>query len=167
MFASWQVTERPLDYPDDYNLSDGVHPTIINNMCAGSNNIQVAQPEGPAGNDIKLILVAGSTGYVGRQLVKALEISHYRVRCLARRPEALRSCVSDMTKVVQGDVLNLESLAMALEGVHTAFYLIHSMASEGDFAERDRRAAQNFATIARESDIKRIIYLVLCPINNV
>lgn len=128
-------------------------------MCAGSNNIKIAQPEGPAGNDIKLILVAGSTGYVGRQLVKALEISHYRVRCLARRPKALRPCISDRTEVFQGDVLDHESLGKALEGAYTAFYLIHSMASDGDFVERDRRAALNFATIARKSGIKRIIYL--------
>ena len=128
-------------------------------MCAGSNNKKITQPEGPAGNDRKLILVAGATGYVGRQLVKALEISHYRVRCLARRPEALRSCVSDMTEVVQGDVLNRESLHSGLTGIHTAFYLVHSMASDGDFAERDRRAAQNFGTAARETGIKRLVYL--------
>ena len=40
----------------------------------------------------KLILVAGATGYVGRRLVKALEVSsRYRVRCLARKPEVLGS----------------------------------------------------------------------------
>jgi uncharacterized protein YbjT (DUF2867 family) len=61
--------------------------------------------------------------------------------------------------VVQGDVLNRESLYSGLMGIHTAFYLVHSMASGDDFAEVDRRAAQNLATIARESGVKRIIYL--------
>ncbi len=37
-----------------------------------------------------LILVTGATGYVGGQLLKALLDAGHRVRCLARRPEALR-----------------------------------------------------------------------------
>ena len=128
-------------------------------MGAGSDNIQTGQAEGQAGNDMKLILVTGATGYVGRQLVKALKISRHRVRCLARQPDALCCYSADMTEVVQGDVLNRESLYPGLTGVHTAFYLVHSMASEGDFSERDRRAAQNFAAVARQADMKRIIYL--------
>ena len=37
-----------------------------------------------------LILITGATGYVGGQLLKALLAADHRVRCLARRPAALR-----------------------------------------------------------------------------
>ena len=38
-----------------------------------------------------LILLTGATGYIGGRLLKALEDSGCRVRCLARRPEMLTS----------------------------------------------------------------------------
>ena len=40
-----------------------------------------------------------------------------------------------------------------------AFYLVHSMGSSGDFAEEERRCAQNFADAARAAGTRRIIYL--------
>ncbi len=44
-------------------------------------------------------------------------------------------------------------------GVHTAYYLVHSMGSPGQFEQEDRQAARNFADAAREARIRRIIYL--------
>jgi uncharacterized protein YbjT (DUF2867 family) len=46
-----------------------------------------------------------------------------------------------------------------MAGVHTAYYLVHSMGSPGRFEQEDRQAAQNFADQARESGVQRIIYL--------
>jgi uncharacterized protein YbjT (DUF2867 family) len=106
-----------------------------------------------------LLLLTGATGYVGGRLLKALEADGHRVRCLARRPEFLRSTVTTATEVVQGDVLNLDSLRSALEGVDTAYYLVHSMGSSGAFEEEDRRAAQNFAEAAQRTGVRRLIYL--------
>lgn len=63
------------------------------------------------------------------------------------------------TEVVQGDVLAPDTLVSALEGVHTAYYLVHSMGSRGVFEEEDRQAAKKFSDAARRTGIKRIIYL--------
>jgi uncharacterized protein YbjT (DUF2867 family) len=46
-----------------------------------------------------------------------------------------------------------------MQGITTAYYLVHSMGSRGSFEDQDRDAARNFATAARESGVKRIIYL--------
>lgn len=61
--------------------------------------------------------------------------------------------------MVEGDVLRPETLPHALEGVETAYYLIHSMGSEQDFEEMDRIGARNFAAAAQRAGVKRIIYL--------
>jgi uncharacterized protein YbjT (DUF2867 family) len=63
--------------------------------------------------------------------------------------------------VVEADVLEPESLQAALEGVDVAHYLIHSMGRGGDadFAERDRRAAENFGAAAAAAELERIVYL--------
>jgi uncharacterized protein YbjT (DUF2867 family) len=44
-------------------------------------------------------------------------------------------------------------------GVHTAYYLVHSMASANSFEAQDRLAANAFAAAARDAGVKRIIYL--------
>jgi uncharacterized protein YbjT (DUF2867 family) len=83
------------------------------------------------------------------------------VRCLARRPEFLADRVSPGTEVVAGDVLREETLTPALEGVHTAYYMVHSMGSnepEG-FEAQDRLGAQNFARASHAAGVKRIVYL--------
>jgi uncharacterized protein YbjT (DUF2867 family) len=60
---------------------------------------------------------------------------------------------------VQGDCLNPASLGPALAGVHTAYYLVHSMGATKDFAVLDREAAREFGRAAREAGVRRIIYL--------
>lgn len=105
------------------------------------------------------ILLTGATGYVGGRLLPLLEAHGYQVRCLTRRPDALRAAVGEGTEVVQGDVLDADSLASALDGIDTAFYFVHSMGSTSDFEDEDRRAAENFTTAARRAGVRRIIYL--------
>jgi uncharacterized protein YbjT (DUF2867 family) len=112
-----------------------------------------------AASSTPLILLTGATGYIGGRLLKALEAEGRRVRCLARRPEFLRSTVATEIEVVQGDVLAPDTLLSALEGVHTAYYLVHSMGSSGAFEEEDRQAARNFSEAARRAGVRRIIYL--------
>lgn len=106
-----------------------------------------------------LVLLTGATGYIGGRLRQALERRGDRLRCLARRPEFLRSRVAPSTEVVHGDVLDSAGLAPAFEGVTTAFYLVHSMGSSGSFEEKDRAAARCFGDAARHAGVKRIIYV--------
>lgn len=112
-----------------------------------------------AESDRGLILLTGATGYVGGRLLRALEQTGHRVRCLARRPEFLSPKVGPTTEVVAGDVLDPDSLREAMRGVKVAYYLIHSMGSSGSFEENDRQSALNFAAAAKQEGVERIIYL--------
>jgi uncharacterized protein YbjT (DUF2867 family) len=105
------------------------------------------------------ILLTGGTGYVGGRLLQSLENHGYHVRCIARRPPALRGRAGVNTEVVFGDCFQPESLSAAMAGMHTAYYLVHSMGSAESFEEKDRQAAINFAKAARQAKVQRIIYL--------
>ncbi|MDQ3418151.1 MAG: NAD(P)H-binding protein [Acidobacteriota bacterium] len=104
------------------------------------------------------ILLTGATGYIGGLLLRRLEADGRIVRCLVRDRARLTGTAAS-TEVIQGDCLDEPSLDRAFAGVHSAYYLVHSMGSGADFAERDRRAADNFGRAAARAGVGRIIYL--------
>src|ERR1019366_1478068 len=110
-------------------------------------------------SDRPVVLLTGASGYVGGRLLRALENAGVPLRCLARRPDYLRSRVAAKTEIVPGDVLDPASLEPALRDVSTAYYLVHSMGSAGSFEVKDREGARNFAAAARSAGVRRIIYL--------
>ena len=105
------------------------------------------------------ILLTGATGYIGGRLLTALAQTARPLRCIARHPEVLQARAAASTEIVKADCLDPSSLSTALEGVHTAYYLVHSMGSHGKFVDEDRRAAGNFADAARRAGVRRLIYL--------
>lgn len=110
-----------------------------------------------------ITLVLGASGYVGGRLVPMLLDAGHRVRAAARSKEKLdarpfASRPGAMTAAV--DVLDPESLRRGMDGVEAVYHLVHSMESGGrNFAEKDRRGAENVARAAEEAGVSRIIYL--------
>jgi uncharacterized protein YbjT (DUF2867 family) len=113
------------------------------------------------------ILVAGASGYIGGRLVPLLQQAGHELVILARDVRPLEGRYPGAT-VVRGDLLDPATLPPALEGVALAYYLAHSMGPAGPatgadrgggFAERDRRAAAQFATAAATAGVSRIVYL--------
>lgn len=109
--------------------------------------------------DRRLILLTGATGYVGGRLLPLLEARPEALRCMVRNVDRLAPAASPKTEIVKGDVLDPGSLDAALRGVHTAYYLVHSMAYARDFAETDAAGARNFAEAAARQGVRRVIYL--------
>jgi uncharacterized protein YbjT (DUF2867 family) len=108
----------------------------------------------------RAVLLTGASGYVGGRLLHRLEVeTRHRMRCLTRRPAALAATAVTDTEVLRGDVLQPASLGPAMRGIHTAYYLVHSMAGPGEFEQLDRVGAANFAAAARRAGVRQIIYL--------
>lgn len=107
----------------------------------------------------RVVLILGATGYVGGLLLAELQKRRVKVRCLARTPEKLQAAVDAGVQVIQGDVLETHSLDKAVEGVQTAYYLVHRMSGTRDFEQEDRQAAENFGSAAKKAGVQRIIYL--------
>lgn len=96
------------------------------------------------------ILVIGATGTVGRQVVEQLVKRGAGVRALVRDPS--KASFPMGVDIVQGDLLDVDSLRSAFSGVSTLFLLNGVVADEYTQA----LVALN---LAREADIKRIVYL--------
>ena len=105
------------------------------------------------------ILVTGATGYIGKSLVRHMASMSFPVQCLVRQKSLKKLFPIDKTQIRLGDLLEPESLLSAFKEIDVAFYLVHSLDQKRDFEQFEKCAAENFAKAARESGVKRIVYL--------
>lgn len=107
-----------------------------------------------------IVLLTGATGYIGRRLEKVLrDQPEVQLRLLVRNARKLTAKTRSCAEVIEGDTFNHEALNRALEGVDTAYYLIHSMGTGSDYSRLDRESAENFRNAAISGGVKKIIYL--------
>ena len=106
------------------------------------------------------VVITGATGYIGRRLKdRLLDHPGVTLRLLVRNKRKVRPEVLAKVEVVEGDTFTPAALADALRGIDIAFYLIHSMGADRDFAERDRQSAVNFREACVAAGVKRLVYL--------
>ncbi|MCR4289464.1 MAG: NAD(P)H-binding protein [Candidatus Scalindua sp.] len=112
------------------------------------------------------VLILGGTGFIGKRLVSELTKRNIRLRLLVRNPSAIPAAIlkNKDIEIVKGDIVKGEGLEEAVSGIHTAYYLVHSMGGKSmfkntEFARMDKNAAKNFIKSADEAGIKRVIYL--------
>ncbi|QDX25226.1 NmrA/HSCARG family protein [Sphingomonas suaedae] len=96
------------------------------------------------------ILVTGATGNIGRNVVEQLVARGAGVRALVRDPAKAGLPVG--VEVVQGDLLDVDSLRAVMPGVSTLFLLNGVVADE--FTQ-----ALIALNVARDAGIERVVYL--------
>ena len=100
------------------------------------------------------IVVAGSSGFVGRRLCPALEEAGHSVVAMTRKPDSYRGAGTP----VRADVHDAASLDAALARADAAYYLVHSL-DDAEFLRKDAEAARTFAEAAGRAGLRRIVYL--------
>ncbi|MEO8924367.1 MAG: NmrA family NAD(P)-binding protein [Caldimonas sp.] len=96
------------------------------------------------------ILVTGSTGRIGTQIVTQLAASGATVRALTREPE--KAHFPTGVTAVRGDLLDADAMRQALAGVKTLFLLVSN-------APDELTQAINTLGLAREAGVTGIVYL--------
>jgi len=106
-------------------------------------------------------LVAGATGFIGRELVPGLLADEHAVRSLVRDPSRATALRDAGSELVVADLARENDLASAMNGVDIAYFLVHMMNGdgEGSYEEAEVLAARRFAAAATEAGVKRIVYL--------
>ena len=116
-------------------------------------------PTKPLPGNLK-VLVTGANGYIARRLIPELVHRGYFVRCMVRNKHFQPLLSHPRIEFVYADCLDQDELNLAMEGINTAYYLIHSMRlKKNEFHATDKKAAENFVAVAEARGIKKIIYL--------
>ena len=106
------------------------------------------------------ILVTGASGYVGGRLVTALLEDGADIRVFVRDKNKAQSHTwASAVEIAVGNASDYQSTVAALTGVHTAFYLLHSINLGPNFDKIESEMATNFAKAAAECGVKQIVYL--------
>jgi uncharacterized protein YbjT (DUF2867 family) len=96
------------------------------------------------------ILVTGSTGVVGKQVLEHLQGRGVQIHALTRSPE--KAQFPDAVTAIKGDLSDADSLRQAMKGISTLFLLAPNAADE-------LTQALQALSIARESQVKGVVYL--------
>ena len=108
------------------------------------------------------VLVIGGTGTLGRQIAKTAIDAGHQVRCMVRTPRKASFLQEWGCEMVQGDLLEPESLKYALEGIDA---VIDSATSRPDdpksVYETDWDGKLNLYNACEDKNVKRVVFLSL------
>jgi uncharacterized protein YbjT (DUF2867 family) len=102
---------------------------------------------------MKLFLVTGATGVTGAPTVRLLLANGHKVRALVRREDERSAALKELgAEVVTGDLLNIESVRRAMDGVDRAYFCY-------PLTQGAVEATAIFAQAASEQHVEQIVYM--------
>ncbi|MBC7687413.1 MAG: NAD-dependent epimerase/dehydratase family protein, partial [Aquabacterium sp.] len=106
------------------------------------------------------ILVTGANGYIGQRLIPVLLDAGHRLYCCVRNKSRFAAeHLNENISIIEIDFLEDCSKKKFPVQIDTAYFLIHSMSSSGDFESKEMASAENFIQLIEKTNCKQIIYL--------
>lgn len=129
-------------------------------------------------NDVKRVLVAGATGYLGKFAVRAFKEQGYYVRVLTRSEERLHEpgpftapalTKGDYDDIFVGEVSKPETLVGMLDDIDLVFSCVGiSRQRDGlTFEQVDYQCNKNLIDLCQSSTVKRFVYVSMQGAENI
>ena len=108
-----------------------------------------------------IVLVTGATGFVGREVVKALSSTNATVRCLVRTPGSESVLSGQNLDIHYGNVNDQAALRSALYYVDVVIHLVAVIrqSKKATFESINRWGTENVVAAAVEAGVKQFIYI--------
>jgi len=110
---------------------------------------------------MKKVLVAGATGYLGRNVVKALKDRGFWVRALGRSDAKLDPTKEFADELFIGEVTDPDSLNATCDGIDVVFSSVGITRQKDGLTYEvvDYQGNRNLLTIAEGSDVSKFVYV--------
>jgi uncharacterized protein YbjT (DUF2867 family) len=110
---------------------------------------------------IEVVCITGSTGFVGRHIVRELCFRGLRVRCVVRPTSDLTPLSGLDIETCQGDVTDVTSLEKELQNIRTVVHLVAIIreTKEATFEMINLGGTKNLLCAAKRMGVKRFIYM--------
>jgi uncharacterized protein YbjT (DUF2867 family) len=107
-----------------------------------------------------MILIIGGTGAMGSATARRLLAKGTDVRVMARKPENATNLQELGAEIVQGDLLDMSSLAQACRGVEKVLASAHSIFGRGREASKivDLQGHKDLIDAAKAAGVKHFVY---------
>lgn len=108
-----------------------------------------------------MILIVGVTGVLGRETARQLLAAGYKVRGLARNPASAADMKQLGAEIVQGDMIDYDSLKRACQGVEQVLFAAHALLGTGKYTSEavDDAGTRALIDIAKAAGVKHFVYL--------
>jgi putative NADH-flavin reductase len=104
------------------------------------------------------IALLGSTGFVGKVLLKKALDSGYQVKTLVRDPEKLGE-FKDRVEFIQGSIFEPDKMEEAVKGTDVAISTVGPPQKKPKNPEKYKTAMDNLITALKKQNIKRFIHI--------
>jgi uncharacterized protein YbjT (DUF2867 family) len=107
-----------------------------------------------------MILIVGVTGVLGSETARQLLAAGHKVRGLTRYPENAADIKKLGAEIVQGDLIDKDSLVLACQGVDVVLAAAHQLMGAGKYASQavDDQGHRTLIDVAKESGVKHFVY---------
>ena len=108
------------------------------------------------------ILLTGATGYIAQRLLPVLLEDGHQVVCMVRdasRFSPNRFARPELISILEADLTDPSSLENIPKDIDVAYFLVHSMSSDGNFGDTEKQSAENFTKAISQTKAKQVIYL--------
>lgn len=110
-----------------------------------------------------MILIVGVTGVLGRETARQLLAAGHKVRGLTRNPANAADIKQLGAEIVQGDLIDADSLKRACQGVEQVLFAAHAILGTGKYTSEavDDAGTRALIDIAKAAGVKHFVYLSL------
>ncbi|MDN3588279.1 SDR family oxidoreductase [Pedobacter aquatilis] len=107
------------------------------------------------------ILLTGATGYIGKRLLPALIELGHEVVCVVRDKARIdiRAFKDAKIEIIEANLIKSDTMQLLPKDIDIAYYLVHSMSTQGDFSKTELKSADNFTNYLDKTEAKQLIYL--------
>ena len=105
------------------------------------------------------IVITGASGFVGKDFVKMLDLDKYEISVITRKKEKLFNLFDSSVKIVEADLMNIDSLKSAFEGQEVLINLAAEVRNHDLLEKTNVLGTKNCLEAIKLTGIKKVIHL--------